>query len=180
MRRYAVLSFFWVPEENAAKRTKTDRVPYQEWIDAGYITATPGNTIDYDRIRSRVNELSERFNIKEIAIDRWNAQQLSTQLSSDGFTVILCNQHMSTMAAPSKAFDTLVRQRAFLHNDNPVMRWMASNLSVVQDASGNIRPDKEKSTEKIDGIVAAILAVGRASVHTDAGSVYETRGVFKL
>lgn len=180
MRRYAVLCYFWVPADNVVKRTKDDRVPYVEWEKEGYIEQTDGNVIDYDTIRARINELGERFQIKEIAIDRWNATQLSTQLDGDGFKMIPFGQGFASMAAPSREFDTLLRGRKFLHGGNPVLRWMASNAAVKQDPAGNIKPDKNKSSEKIDGIVAAIMAIGRASVHATAGSVYETRGVVVL
>ncbi len=180
MRRYAVLCYFWVPADTAAERTKKDRVPYLQWIRDGFLAATDGNVIDYDAIRARINELGEKFQIKEIAVDRWNSTQLSTQLAGDGLTMVPFGQGYASMAAPAREFDTLLRGRNFLHGGHPVLRWMAGNAAARQDPAGNIKPDKDKSSDKIDGIVAAIMAIGRASVHATAGSVYETRGVVVL
>jgi phage terminase large subunit-like protein len=160
--KFYVKPFFWVPEENIRQRVKRDRVPYDVWARQGFIEATDGNVVDYDLIRARINELGARYNIKEIAIDRWNATQISTQLSGDGFKVVAFGQGFASMSAPSKEFERLIVGRDFLHDGNPVLSWMASNVSVSQDPAGNIKPNKARSSEKIDGIVATIMAIGRA------------------
>jgi len=176
-----VLSYFWVPAEGVRQRADRDRVPYDVWVREQYIEATPGNVVDYDIIRVRVNELRQLYNIREIAIDRWNSTQLQTQLIGDGFTVVPFGQGFASMTAPTKEIERLVLERKLGHGGNPVLRWMASNVAVTQDAAGNLKIDKEKSSEKVDGMVALAMAIGRAMVQeTEPESVYETRGVLTL
>ncbi len=106
--------------------------------------APPGNVIDYDTIRARINELAERYHIKEIAIDRWNATQLATQLTGDGFEIIGFGQGFASMSAPCKELEKRVLGREINHGNHAVMRWMASNVSVTMDAAGNMKADKAK------------------------------------
>ncbi len=160
-----LLARFWVPMDNAVKRERRDRVPYRTWGRQGFIEMTPGNVIDYDRIRAHITDLSERFDIREIAVDRWNATQLTTQLQGDGHTVIAFGQGFKDMSAPTKELEKLVISAKLRHGGPPVLRWMASHVSVETDAAGNLKPSKKKSTERIDGLVAAIMAIGRASIH---------------
>ena len=142
---------------------------------------TPGNVIDYDVIRRRINELGKMYNTVEIAIDPWNSTQLATQLQGDGFEIVTFGQGYKDMTAPSKELEKLVVSGKLHHGSNPVLRWMASNVAVEMDAAGNLKPSKKKSTERIDGIVAAIMALGRAMLQPeDSGSVYETRGFITL
>ena len=156
------LAWFWMPEENIAERVRRDRVPYDIWVREGWITPTPGNVIDYDRVRADINALLEQYVIKEIAIDRWNATQLSTQLSGDGFIVVPFGQGYASMSAPSRELEKLVIGGQLDHGHNPVLTWMASNVAVEQDAAGNLKPSKAKSGEKIDGIVAGVMGLARA------------------
>ncbi|RMD51720.1 terminase large subunit [Candidatus Parcubacteria bacterium] len=172
-----VLPYFWLPEAAVKKRTKVD-VPYANWVNAGLIEVTPGEITDYDIIRQRINELNELYHIKQIAIDRWNATQLATQLDGDGFDVVLFGQGYKSMSAPAKELLSLILQRKLTHGDNPVLRWMASNVAVEQDAAGNIKPSKKKSKEKIDGIVALVMALGiAAAAKQEQESVYNERGL---
>lgn len=175
-----VLSFFWVPEESARQRTRRDRVLYDTWISQGHIEATEGDVVDYDVVRRRINELGERYNIREIALDPWNGRQLATQLGGDGFEVVEIRQGFASLTSPTKALETLLRKGQLRHGDNPVLTWMASNVAVETDAAGNIKPSKKRSTEKIDGIVALIMAVGRMGVAESKVSVYEDRGIFTI
>jgi len=173
----AVLPFFWIPRDNAHERERRDHVPYVEWLKAGMIEGTGHNVIDYDVIRHRIGEIGTQYKIKEIAIDRWNATQLATQLQGDGFDVIGFGQGYASMSAPSKEFERLVLAGALAHGGHPVLRWMASNVAVETDAAGNVKPSKKKSAERIDGIVATIMALGRLMVRTEKKSVYASRGV---
>ena len=173
-----VLSYFWVPEENARQRGDRDRVPYPLWIQQGLITATPGNITDFDRIREDIRELGERFNIREIAYDRWRATQLVTQLTGDGFTMVPLGQGFASLTAPSRELEKLVIGKRLRHGGNPVLRWMASNVAAETDAAGNIKPSKKRSTERIDGIVALIMALSRMIVQPEVPeSVYMHRGI---
>jgi phage terminase large subunit-like protein len=174
---FDVLPFFWVPEEGAKRRERRDRVPYTQWIRDEYIEATPGEAIDYDRIRNRIKELGERYQIKSIAIDRWNATQLSMQLVGDGFEVVAFGQGYASMNWPTKKLEEVVLSGRLRHGGNPVLRWMAGNASIETDAADNWKPSKKKSIERIDGIVALIMALERASRHDELKSVYELRGL---
>lgn len=181
---YALVPRFWVPEskvEAARKqRGNVDHVPYDIWAQQGFVRVTEGEVIDYDIIRRDVKADGKVFNVQEIAIDRWNATQLSTQLDGDGFTVVPFGQGFASMSAPSKAFEEKVVARQLYHGQHPVLRWMAANVARKEDAAGNIKPDKSVSTGRIDGIVAAVMGIGRASVATHSGSVYDGRGLVTI
>lgn len=177
---YQVLPFVWIPENTAQKHEHTDRVPYLTWERQGAIEFTSRDTIDYELIRLRINELGKRYHIMEIAADRWNALPIITQLDGDGFTIATFGQGFKDMTAPSKELEKLVMEGRIRHGGHPVLRWCASNVSVEIDAAGNIKPSKKKSTERIDPIVALIMALGRAMVRPERRSVYETRGVLTL
>jgi phage terminase large subunit-like protein len=161
---FDVLVYFWVPEEGAKRRERRDRVPYGQWIREGFIEATPGEAIDYDRIRNQVKELGERYRIQSIAIDRWNATQLATQLHSDGFEMVAFGQGFASMNWPTKKLEEVVLSGRLRHGGNPVLRWMAGNVSIETDAADNWKPSKKKSRERIDGIVALIMALERATM----------------
>lgn len=173
--------FFWIPEDKMIERERRDKVPYSTWVRQGLVTATPGNVIDYAFIRQKIRELAGRYQLREIAIDPWNATQLALQLTDDGLTVVEMRQGFASMTAPSKELLRLVMAGQVGHGGNAVLRWMADNVTVKQDPAGNIKPDKASSTARIDGIVATIMAVGRATLHgTDKTSVYQTRGIMVL
>ncbi len=165
--RFKVLPFFWIPEEGARQRERRDRVPYPQWIRQGLIEATPGEVIDYDRIRTKINELGQRYHIREIAIDRWNATQLATQLEGDGFQMVAFGQGYASMNWPTKKLEELVLGGKLAHGGHPVLRWMASNVSIETDAADNWKPSKKKSVERIDGIVALIMAAGRVGLQVE-------------
>lgn len=167
---------FWIPEENVDARVKKDRVPYDVWIKDGLISTTPGNVIDYRSIFNEIVELGQRYQVKEIAFDRWGATQLVLELEGEGFTMVPFGQGFASMASPTKELMALVMSKRIRHGGNPVLRWMANNMVVRQDPAGNLKPDKGKSTEKIDGMVALIMGLDRAIRHGSGVSVYETRG----
>ena len=178
---YTLLPRFFVPEEAVRIRARRDRVPYDVWVREGYITATEGNVVDYNFIRAQVHTDAEKFLLRELAYDRFNATQLVTDLGSDGITVVPFGQGFVSMSAPAKELEKLLLEGRIAHGGNPVLRWMMSNVSVRQDPAGNIKPDKSKSAEKIDGIVAACMGLGRAIVQPEAPkSVYETRGILTI
>lgn len=159
----ALLARFWVPEEQAKlRRSASATAQYDDWINAGLIKATPGNVTDYDVIRKDIVALGEIYNIREIAFDRWNATQLTAQLAGDGFTMVEFGQGFASMSGPSKDLERLFLDKRLMHGGHAVLRWMAANVAVRTDPAGNIKPDRDKSSEKIDGIVAAVMGVGRA------------------
>jgi len=179
---YWLVPYFWVPGDNMIERIRRDRVPYDAWSRDGLMTATPGNVIDYATIERQIGELGAVYDIKEIAFDRWGAAQISQNLTAAGFTMVQMGQGFASMAAPTKELLRLVLARQLAHDGNPVLRWMADNMVVEQDAAGNVKPSKARSREKIDGVVAAIMALDRATRNAgnNMASVYETRGVLTL
>lgn len=172
-----LLPRFWIPRDNMIERARRDRVPYDAWVRDGLMMATDGNMIDYGFIVAEIERLGEIYNIREIAFDRWGAFQVSQALSGAGFTMIGFGQGFASMAAPTKELLRLVLDGKLRHGGHPVLRWMADNMVVDQDAAGNVKANKAKSREKIDGIVAAIMGIDRAVRHENTGSVYETRGI---
>jgi len=177
---FEVLPFFWVPQEGARLRERRDRVPYVQWIKQQLIESTPGEVIDYDRVRAKINELGKRFNIREIAIDRWNATQLAGQLEGDGFEIVAFGQGYASMNYPTKKLEELVISRKLAHAGHPVLRWMAGNVAIEKDAADNWKPSKKRSPERIDGIVALIMAIDRATRCRPFRSIYEEPGNFYL
>ncbi len=175
---YKILPFFWIPEENMREREARDQVPYSVWIREGFITATPGNVIDYKFIFEALKKLREEFDILEIAYDRWGASKLTQDLQEASFNMVPFGQGFGSMSAPSKELERLVLSGRIHHGGNPILRWNADNVVTVSDAAGNIKPDKAKSNKRIDGIVAAIMGLDRAIRHNqNAGtSIYESRG----
>lgn len=178
---YRSIAFYWVPEENADLRARRDRVPYPQWIRDGYIEATPGNVIDYAFIEHRIVQVAKLYKLKELAADPWNATQTLQRLQEQhGIKVAEMRQGFVSMSAPMKHLQALVLSRKYRHRGDPVSRWMFDNVSVKQDPAGNIKPDKEKSAERIDGVVADIMAVDRAALRKVATNPYEKRGILAV
>ncbi len=176
-----VLPFYWLPEANLRDRVRRDRVPYDVWVSQGHIELTEGNVIDYGWIRERLDQLAGQFEIAEVAYDPWGAAKLATDLTDDGFTLVPFRQGFASMSPACKELEKLVLGRELHHGGHPVLRWNASNATVRHDPAGNLKPDKSKSTERIDGVVALVMAIGRAMVHPrEWRSVYEDRGLLVL
>lgn len=177
--KYILLPFFWVPEETIPQRVKAASVPYDIWERQGYLLSTEGNVIHYDFIEKFINDLAEKYHIVEIAVDRWNATQMIQNLEGDGFTMIPFGQGFASMSGPTKDFYRLLMEGKIIHGEHPVLRWMAGNVVVDTDPAGNIKVTKAKSKEKIDGIVAAIMALDRCirNQTEPQGSVYDERGL---
>lgn len=174
---YYILPHFWLPEETLDLRVRRDHVPYDVWKQQGYLNVTEGNVIHYSFIEKYIKELGEKYNIKEIGVDRWNATQMIQNLEDEGFTMVPIGQGYKDMSPPTKEFYKLILEGKIAHGGNPVLRWMAGNVVVETDAAENIKPTKAKSTEKIDGIVATIMGLDRAIRNKDIGSVYDHRGI---
>lgn len=176
--KYILLPFFWLPEDTLELRCRRDHVLYDVWQKQGFIQTTEGNVIHYGFIEKFIERLGETYHIREIAYDRWNATQMVQNLEDMGFTMVPFGQGFKDMSPPSKELFKLLMEGNIIHGGNPVLKWMASNVVMRQDPAGNIKPDKEKSVEKIDGIVASIMALDRCIRNgTGSGSVYDERGV---
>ena len=179
--KYVFLPYFWIPEENMVRRVRRDHVPYDVWERQGFLETTEGDVIHYGFIERFIEELGKKFHIKEIAFDRWGAVQMVQNLEGLGFTVVPFGQGFKDMSPPTKRLMELVLERNVAHRGHPVLRWMMDNIFVRTDPAGNIKPDKEKSTEKIDGAVAAVMALDRAVRNGGStGSVYDERGILSF
>lgn len=175
--KYIMLPFFWIPEDTIPIRVRRASVPYDIWRQQGYLNATEGNVIHYGFIEKFIEKLGEQYHILEIAFDRWGATQMVQDLEGMGFTVVPFGQGYKDMSPPTKEFYKLLMEGRIIHGGNPVMRWMAGNVVVDRDPAENIKPTKAKSAEKIDGIVAAIMALDRCIRHEEQSSVYDERGL---
>lgn len=180
--KYIILPYFWIPEDNLTLRVNRDHVPYDVWERQGYLQTTEGNVVHYGFIEQFIERLGERFNIREIAFDRWGAVQMVQNLEGMGFTVVPFGQGFKDMSPPTKELMKLVLEQKIAHGGHPVLRWNMDNIYIRTDPAGNIKADKEKSTEKIDGAVATIMALDRAiRCGNDRGaSVYDERGLLFL
>ncbi|HEL1973229.1 TPA: terminase large subunit [Streptococcus suis] len=178
---YIVLPYFWLPEDTLELRCRRDHVLYDVWERQGYIKTTEGNVVHYGFIEKFIEDLSEIYHIKEIAYDRWNATQMVQNLEGMGLTMVPFGQGYKDMSPPSKELYKLMMEGKIQHGGHPVLKWMGQNVVMRQDPAGNIKPDKEKSVEKIDGIVALIMGMDRCIRHqTDEGSVYDERGILSF
>ena len=180
--KYILLPYFWIPEENMRLRVRRDHVPYDVWEKQGFLHTTEGNVIHYGFIENFIDDLGKKFHIKEIAFDRWGAVQMVQNLEGMGFTVVPFGQGFKDMSPPTKELMKLVLEQMVAHGGHPVLRWMMDNIFIRTDPAGNIKADKEKSTEKIDGAVAAIMGLDRAIRNSgiSTGSVYDERGILTI
>jgi len=178
--KYYIIPYFWIPEENMKLRVKRDHVPYDVWVKQGFLKTTEGNVIHYGFIESFIEELGKKYHIKEIAFDRWGAVQMVQNLEGLGFTVVPFGQGYKDMSPPTKELMKITLEMKVAHGGHPVLKWMMDNIFVRTDPAGNIKPDKEKSTEKIDGAVAMIMALDRSVRNENNDSVYQKRGMRSL
>ena len=177
---YIALPFFWLPEETLSLRVRRDHVPYDQWAKRGYIQTTEGNVVHYGFIERFICELGERYDIREIAHDRWNATMMVQTLEDDGFTMVPFGQGFKDMSPPTKELMRIVLEHKLCHGGHPVLRWNMDNAFVRTDPAGNLKLDKEKSTEKVDGAVALVMALDRAMKNQGGDSVYNHRGLIVL
>ena len=177
--KYIILPYFWIPEDTLDLRVKRDHVPYDVWQRQGYLQTTEGNVVHYGYIERFIEQLGKKFNIREIAFDRWGAVQMVQNLEGMGFTVVPFGQGFKDMSPPTKELMKLTLEQKIAHGGHPVLRWNMDNIFIRTDPAGNIKADKEKSTEKIDGAVATIMALDRAirCGNDMSESVYNDRGI---
>jgi phage terminase large subunit-like protein len=179
--KYFVALFrFFCPEATISERSKMDRVPYETWRMRNHIIATPGNTIDYAFIFEQIKLDLSIYAIKELAFDRWGSQMIIHEIEELGLECIMFGQGFASMSGPMKDLEKQIIDHRLAHGNQPVMNWMADNVVAVMDPSGNIKPDKNVSRQRIDGMTALIMAFARAIIHNNSQSVYEKRGLRKL
>jgi phage terminase large subunit-like protein len=179
---YKVLPYFWLPEDTVQTRVKRDHVMYDVWEKRGFITTTEGNVVHYGRIEAAIEELGKTYNIREIAVDRWNATHLTQNLGEAGFNMVPFGQGFKEMSSPTKELMKLTLEHKIAHGGNPVLRWMMDNVFVETDAAENVKMSKKHSTERIDGAVALIMALDRAlrNGSRTGTTVYDGRDILLL
>lgn len=179
---FQLLPYFWIPEEKMLEKIRRENINYDRWVADGYVTVTPGNVIDYDFVKADILRRTAEYDLRSSAYDRWNASQTIIDLQNEGMTCNPFGQGYGSMSAPTREFEKLVLTGRIEHFGNPVLRWMLASTVVKSDPAGNIKPDKERSTQKIDGIVASIMALGEWMT-AQAGNErnpYENRGLLTL
>lgn len=152
--------YFWIPEATYREKIRKENIFYAEWVQKGYVRTTPGDVVDYDFIRADIDVIAEKYHILSIAYDRWNSSQMVINMQNDGYEMSPFGQGYGSMSTPTKEFEKMVLTRKLEHFRNPVLRWMMASVALQMDPSGNIKPDKRKSSQKIDGVVASIMALG--------------------
>jgi phage terminase large subunit-like protein len=170
---WTIVCRFFVPEDTAAERSRADRVEYDRWIAQGAMEPTPGDVVDQDFVKKAVLEDGAFFHVEKFGFDPWNATKLSLELQDEGVPMLAMRQGIPTLGEPSKEFERLVFAGLLDHGGQPVMRWMVGNVAIRMDSNGNFKPDKEKSSEKIDGVVAVVMALGLAIANENSLSVYD-------
>jgi phage terminase large subunit-like protein len=171
-------TWFWCPQGALKRRERENRERLAAWSRAGHLCVTDGDVADYNVIRRDINEIRRAHVFSEIGIDPWNASQLATDLQADGHDVTWVRTGFASISPATKEFEKLVLGNAVVHDGNPVMSWCVGNCQVEQDASGNLKPSKRRSPEKIDGVVASVTALARAIAEKPKKpSVYNSRGV---
>jgi phage terminase large subunit-like protein len=155
---YDADAMFWMPEENVAEREKETRVPLRQWIADGWIRTTPGVRLDHDQVAADLIAYSQKHHVRGVGADPWNLGSVATQLQRAGLEVHAIGQSVGRMTAPSKLLEVMVHERKF-RCPSPVMQWMAGNTCLYVDHQGNMKPDKGRSSEKTDGIVAAVCGL---------------------
>jgi phage terminase large subunit-like protein len=176
-----ILARFWCPEARLTDDSNQYAAQYQAWAQAGHLQTTPGNAIDYGFVKAAIIADAQKYQIADLNVDRlFQGYQTAMELTEEGLTVFGMGQGFLSMAAPMKTFEARLLAKKLHHGGNPVLRWMANNVAVKTDPAGNLKPDKSESQGKIDGVVALVMALDRASRNENAGSVYESRGVYVL
>ena len=174
-RDFVMIPWYFCPEEAIKIRSQRDKVPYDIWCDQGLMTATPGEVTDYAVIREIISGITAKgdeldhcifddYDLRELAFDQWNSSYLVSQLLEDGVPMVKHRQGWVSMTGPTHEFNILIKQHRMKHLGHPITRWMAENTRFSEYSGGGIKPDRDKSEGKIDGIVAAIMGTGRAVV----------------
>jgi phage terminase large subunit-like protein len=178
--KFIIVPYFFIPEENAKKRSDRDKVDYVTWVRDNHIIATNGDVADYNFIKQKILDLGKEYLIQSICYDRWNASQLVIDLQNEGVPMEPFGQGFVSMSAPSKQLEALILGKEIIHDGNPAAKWMIANTVMEEDAAGNIKPSKKKSSEKIDFSVALIMALGSYMTEGGYNSIYDDRGLLML
>jgi len=150
--KYIVLPYFWIPEDNVDLRVKRDHVNYDLWIKQGYLKTTEGNVVHYGFIEKFIEELGTKYNIREIAFDRWGAVQMVQNLEGMGFTVVPFGQGFKDMSPPTKELMKLVLEQKIAHGGHPVLRWMMDNIFIRTDPPETLSRIRKKAQRKLTAL----------------------------
>lgn len=174
---YIVHPWFFCPADNLRARADRDGVPYPTWASDGHIIPTPGNVVDFRTVEDTIRDLCRRFDVREIAFDPHLARNTLNNLLEDGYPAVEMRQGWVTMAPAIKELERAIVGGRFQHGGHPVLRWNFSNIAVETDKAGNKSFHKGKSRDRIDGAVAAAMAVARAAAGSDHRSIYEADNI---
>ena len=174
--------WFWLPNDNLEEKAEKDRVPYLVWRDKGHLETNSGKAVNKMAILERVSQLADQHKVVSVAYDRWRIEDLMVMVEQHGYTIPPLKgfgQGYASMAPAVDELETLLIENRIKHDGNPVLTWNAANAVVVEDPAGNRKLDKSKSTGRIDGMVAAVMAMGQATKEREE-CVYDRRGVLSL
>lgn len=166
--KWVILCRFFIPEDNMLLRDQKDRVSYTAWARQGFIIPTAGVRTDQEVIRQHILEDAAKFELLAVGFDAWNSGKIVTELMEDGIEMIELSQNFQNLSEPSKELEAMILAGDMAHGGQPVLRWMAGNVVILRDTNDNYRPNKKKSRERIDGIVALAMAINRALYHAPA------------
>ena len=175
---------FFIPKDNMTERERKDKVPYSVWVRDGLVMATPGDVIDYSFVEDQIFRDMEMYDLREIGLDPYNARPTITKLQdTERVKVVELRQGYLTMSPMAKDFEAKMLAGELSFGDHPILRWMISCCEIITDPAGNIKPVKparQTSGKRIDGIISSIMALSRATAGESSGSVYDTRGIISL
>lgn len=180
IEKFILKCYFFLPAENIGEKSRKDKAPYDQWAEDGYITLTPGKTVDYTFLEKQILEDAKNYKLKQFAYDRYNLNDLITRVIDHGIDAVEFSQSTSSISAPAKDFEKKIIDNNIIDGGNPVMSWMISCTEIKVDASGQIKPikpDRTKSGKRIDGVIASIMAVDRAVVGDEATIIHEEIGI---
>lgn len=178
---FTVRVWHWIPAENAREREQRDKVPYREWAKAGCVEMTPGNVTDHEYLIRSILEMKERFDLRSIGFDPWQARSMAARLKEQhGVEMVEVPQGIVQMSEPSMQLYKLIMGGKLRHGGDPCLRWQAGNVEVRVDVNGNLKPLKSNDANRIDGFIATIMALKLAMLDNKAGCVYDERGLIEL
>jgi len=176
-QRLWIKVWLWCPEQQILRRDREGHVPYAQWAADGYLLPTHGSTTDYDRIEQAIRQAHQRYQLRELGYDDYNAPALTNRLTNHGVPCVKVPQVLKHLSPACKQLEILLARGVAMHEGNPGMDWMVDNAMVYEDPNQNIRPDKKRSRDKIDGVGALVTALNRVLANTaDDASPYQDRG----
>ena len=179
---YAFLTWFWAPEWRAQEKEMRENIPYMRWAEEGHLNLVKRKRMSWKQPISKILELAELHRIEEIVYDPFQAAALAAELDEQGFELVKFHQTCRHYNEPSREFEKLIIENRIIHGGHPVLRWHVENVCALEDRDENIKPVKAEGGEKIDGVVACVMALARAMIARSGVSVYtrQERGFVEL